>query len=174
MRWIIIVLLCFGVVACSGQPSIDDEKLSTRKLNLEEFFEGELRAYGQFQDRFGTVRQRFTVDMVGTWDGEKLVLVEDFTYHDGREDQRIWTLTKTGDDTWQGTAPDVLGVAEGQESGDAFYWTYQLDLPNGDSSLRVRFEDWMWMLDDQRVLNIAQIKKAGFTLGEVTIFFEKI
>ena len=176
MRWIIIAL-AFGMAGCTGKPSLDDPALSTRNLDLETFFQGDLVAYGQFQDVFGTVGRRFRVEIAGTWDGETLRLVEDFAYDDGTTEQRIWTLTKTGpiteDQTWEGTAPGVLGVAQGREKGDTFNWQYQIDLPVPDGTLRVWFDDWMWLFSEDRLLNRAYIKKFGVDIGEVIITFEK-
>ena len=162
------------LAACSGRPSLDDPALSSRDLEMERFFSGPLVAHGQFQDRFGTVRARFRVDMQGYWDGETLRLEEDFSYDGGRTDRRVWTLRQTGPESWQGTAPDVIGTATGQESGDAFNWTYFADLKREDgSTLRADFDDWMWKLSDTRLLNRAYVRKYGVTLGEVIIFFEK-
>ena len=173
MRHLIWTAL-FLLTACIGKPSLDDPKLSERELNLEEFFEGRTTAYGQFQDRFGNVSRRFKVDILGEWDGEVLTLTEDFTYHDGLTEQRVWTLTKTGDETWEGTAPGVLGVARGEERGDVFNWQYRIDLPVPDGTIRVAFDDWMWLLSDRRLLNRAYVKKYGVELGEVVIMFEKL
>ncbi|MEM7319693.1 MAG: DUF3833 domain-containing protein [Pseudomonadota bacterium] len=172
MRFALIGVLM--LTACSGRPSLDAPKLSDRQLNLEEFFAGKSVAHGQFQDRFGNVSRRFTVDIDGQWDGQLLVLTEDFTYEDDSTEQRVWTLTKTGDDTWQGTAPGVLGIAEGEERGDTFNWQYQIDLPVPDGTLRVTFDDWMWLLTDDRLLNRAYMSKFGVEIGEVTIIFEKL
>lgn len=158
---------------CVGKPSLDDPKLSDREFNLEDYFEGEVVATGQFQDVFGTVRRRFDVTIDGTWDGETLRLVEDFVYEDGSTEQRIWTLQKTGPQSWEGTAPGVLGVATGQEDGDTFNWFYTIDLPVPDGTLRVSFDDWMWLFDERRVLNRAYMKKFGVDIGEVIILFEK-
>ena len=72
MRWIFGALLVLGLAGCAGKPSLQDETLSDRQLNLEEFFDGRSIAYGQFQDIFGTVRRRFEVEIAGTWDGEVL------------------------------------------------------------------------------------------------------
>jgi hypothetical protein len=173
LRTLAVLLVAFGLSACVGKPSLDDEKLSDRQLNLEEFFQGEVLATGQFQDVFGTVRRRFDVVINGTWDGETLTLVEDFAYADGTTEQRIWTLEKTGEDTWRGTAPGVIGIATGEERGDTFNWTYEIDLPVPDGTLRVSFDDWMWMLSDTRVLNRAYMKRFGVDIGEVIITFEK-
>ena len=166
------------LAACAGRPSLDDERLSDRQLNLEEFFAGDLIAYGQFQDIFGTVRRRFEVAIRGTWDGERLRLVEDFVYEDGATEQRVWTLVKTGPDTWQGTAPGVIGVATGEERGDTFNWTYTIDLPipaadGSVETLRVSFDDWMWLLSSDRVLNRAYMERFGVPIGEVILTFER-
>ena len=172
-------LLAFAAVlflaACSSRPSLDQEPLSDRQLNLEEFFTGDLVAHGQFKDILGRVTRRFVVDIEGTWDGETLTLVEDFVYEDNSTERRVWTLRKTGDDTWEGTAPGVQGIATGTEAGDTFNWGYTIDLPvAGGETVRVTFDDWMWLLSDDRLLNIAYMERFGVKVGEVVIFFERL
>jgi Protein of unknown function (DUF3833) len=167
------------LAACSGAPSFDDPSLSSRELELEEFFDGDLVAYGQFQDIFGTVRRQFRVTIKGDWDGQRLRLAEDFVYEDGSTEQRIWTLVKTGDETWRGTAPGVIGAAVGEERGDRFNWRYTIDLPvpSADgpaTTTRVTFNDWIWLLDDNRAFNRAYMHKAGIGIGDVSISLEKI
>ncbi|WGI21692.1 DUF3833 domain-containing protein [Amylibacter sp. IMCC11727] len=161
------------LAACTGKPSFEDPSLGGPKLNLEEYFDGHVVGYGQFQDLFGTARRRFEVDIRGDWDGERLTLTEDFVYADKTTERRVWTLTKTGADTWTGTADGVYGMASGVEDADRFNWKYKIDLPVPEGTLTVNFDDWMWMLDERRVLNRAYMKKAGIDIGEVVIFFEK-
>jgi hypothetical protein len=173
MKNIFALLAMLILAACSGTPKLDDDVLSQRSFNLEEFFEGETVAHGQFQDRFGTVQRRFNVHITGEWDGTTLTLVEDFTYDDGEIEQRIWTLEKTGEDTWAGTAPGVLGTAIGQEHGDTFNWAYRIDLPVRKGKMRVAFDDWMWLVSDNRVLNRAYVYRFGVRIGEAIIIFEK-
>lgn len=164
-----------ALAACTGKPALDDPKMSTRALNLEEFFVGDLVAYGQFQDVLGEVRRRFEVKINGTWDGETLRLVEDFVYEDGSTEQRIWVLEKLDEQRWQGTAEGVIGIATGEERGDTFNWIYTIDLPIGDGeTLRVSFDDWMWLLSEDRLLNRAYMKRFGVTIGEVIIYFERL
>lgn len=162
-----------ALAGCVGRPALDDPALSDRSLNLEEFFDGSVTASGQFQDIFGTVRRRFDVDISSTWDGETLILTEDFVYEDASTERRVWTLTKTGPDTWTGTAPGVTAVAMGRESGDTFNWRYTIDLPIGDDTMRATFDDWMWLMSDRTLLNRAYMSRAGIPLGEVIIWFEK-
>ncbi|WP_170571272.1 DUF3833 domain-containing protein [Ruegeria atlantica] len=171
--WALAIMGLAMLAACSAKPRVPKSFLSDRQLNLEEFFEGRTVAYGQFQDVLGNIPRRFTVDIEGTWDGKTLTLVEDFTYDDGATEQRIWTLTKTGEDTWSGTAPGVLGSASGVERGDTFNWEYKINLPVKDGTMRVNFDDWMWLLSDDRLLNRAYVSRYGVRLGEVILFFEK-
>lgn len=129
MRLIVCLIMVLPLIGCGIAPSLDDPKLSNKQLNLEEFFDGEIIAYGQFQDTFGNVTRRFEVDIQAEMVGKTLTLVEDFSYSDGTIEQRVWTLEKIGDDDWVGTADGVIGGARGEESGDMFYWNYTIDLP---------------------------------------------
>lgn len=172
------LVACLLTAACTGKPSFDDAVLSDREFELQEFFDGHVRATGQFQDVLGTARRSFVVDIRGDWDGERLRLVEDFVYEDGSTERRVWTLRQTGPESWEGTAPGVIGVATGQEDGDRFNSVYEIDLPIPSASgetetLRVTFDDWMWQLDEDRVFNRAYVKRFGFDIGDVSIMFEK-
>ena len=174
LRFLPIIIVSIVLAGCAFKPSIDDAKLSDKTFELEKFFDGKVKAYGQFQDVLGNVSRRFVVDIDGSWDGEALTLVENFTYSDDTTEQRIWTLAKGDDDTWTGDAKGVIGEAKGQIEGDTFYWAYKIDLPLPDGEMRVSFDDYMWLLDDDRVLNIAYMSKWGFPLGQVTIMFERL
>ena len=174
--------LVVALAGCTGKPSLQDTAMTSQDYALERIFDGRLVARGQFQDVFGTVRRQFVADIAGDWDGERLRLVEDFTYEDGSTEQRIWTLRKVGpvtaDQAWEGTAPGVIGVARGQEQGDRFNWRYTIDLPvpsaTGPASVtRVSFDDWMWAQGPDRLFNRAYMKKYGLDVGDVSISFEK-
>ena len=179
-----LALVALIVLAgCSGRPSFEDPTLSDRELNLETFFDGTVVAQGQFQDLFGTVQRRFDVTVNGDWNGERLRLVEDFVYDDGATEQRVWTLVKTGPETesqtWRGTAPGVIGEATGREDGDRFNWRYTIDLPiptadGPPKTTRVSFDDWMWLMSGDRLLNRAYMQRFGIGVGDVTISFEKV
>ena len=164
--------------ACTGKPSLDDPLISDRSLHIEQFFDGKITGYGQYQTVFGTAKRSFAVTMQGDWDGRRLHLVEDFAFEDGTTDQRIWTLVKTAEGHWRGTAPNVIGDAIGVEDGNRFNWRYTIDLPVPDGKghikiQRVKFDDWMWLLADDRMFNRAYMQRLGFGFGDVSISFEK-
>jgi hypothetical protein len=143
------------------------------KLVLEEYFAGRTQAWGLFQDRFGNVKRQFTVEITGTWNGELLVLDERFLYNDGETDQRVWTIRKLGDGSYEGRAADVVGSAAGSSAGNALNWAYVMDLKVGDGTFRVAFDDWMFLQPGGAMINRAKVTKWGFDIGEVTLFFMK-
>lgn len=142
-------------------------------LDLQQYFNGTLDAYGVFTDRSGAVVKRFTVLMQCTWTGDQGVLDEQFTYSDGTKQTRIWRLTKTGNGRFVGRADDVVGDAQGESLGNAFHWTYTLRLPVDNSVYDVQFDDWMYLMNDKVMLNKATMSKFGVRLGEVTLSFTK-
>ena len=142
-------------------------------LDLAQYFNGTLDAYGVFTDRSGTVVKRFTVVMVCTWNGDDGVLDEDFRYSDGSTQKRIWRLRKLGDGRFSGRADDVVGEARGETRGNTFHWTYTLNLPVDGRVLEVQFDDWMYLMTDKVMLNKAAMSKFGVRLGEVTLSFVK-
>ena len=164
------------LAGCAG-PQITDYVAEKPVLDLRQYFTGTIDAYGIFTDRSGKIVKRFTVEMICTWTGapgqEVGVLDEAFTYSDGTKDRRVWTLKRGADGKYTGTASDVLGVANGEEKGNAFRWGYTLKLPVDGKIIEVQFDDWMYLMTDKVMLNKAEMSKYGFKLGEVTLSFVK-
>ena len=158
--------------ACASQQ-IETYAQDKPLLDLTQYFNGTLDAYGVFTDRSGTVVKRFTVVMVCTWNDNEGVLDEDFRYSDGTTQKRIWRLRKLGDGRFSGRADDVVGEARGETRGNTFHWTYTLNLPVGGRLFEVQFDDWMYLMTDKVMLNKAAMSKFGVRLGEVTLSFVK-
>jgi uncharacterized membrane-anchored protein len=142
-------------------------------LRIEKYFVGQTRAWGIFEDRFGNLRRQFVVDIQGNWDGENLVLDENFRYSDGETDRRIWSIKKVNEHRYEGTASDVIGVAVGKAYGNALNWRYDMDMKVGEGTLRVHFNDWMYLQPSGVLVNRARVSKFGIEIGEVSLFFQK-
>ena len=170
MKKTIAVLLMVILSGCS-QMQIDQISQSQPELKIEEYFDGKVYAWGIFEDRFGTIRRQFQVEIDGEWDGKTLTLDEQFLYDDGERDQRIWEITSSGSGNYEGQAEDVLGTAAGASQGNALNWKYDIDLKVGDGSWRVTFDDWMILQQGGVLINRAYVKKWGFTIGTVTLSF---
>lgn len=174
MKNIIYIFIFLLINACSNMK-LEDYKDKKPILNLEEYFNGKTIARGIFEDRFGNIKKSFKVFIDGSWDGKYLILKEDFIYDDGTKDYREWKLTKDQNNPnhYSGYADGVIGTASGSVSGNAFNWKYGFKLKVGNSTLNVKFDDWMFLQEDGYLINIAKVKKFGITLGRVILFFEK-
>ena len=173
-RHVLLTLLAGSAVlaGCAG-PQVSDYAQQRPALQLDRYFNGRIRAHGIFQKRGGEVVRRFTVVMDCHWEGNQGVLDEAFSYSDGSTQRRVWRLTKHADGRYTGRADDVVGEAEGQESGNAFRWNYTLRLPVDGKEYDVQFDDWMFLVDERVMLNRATMSKFGITLGEVLLSFTK-
>ena len=174
MRMLLLSLSLFtSLLLMSCSSNIHDYADSTPAFELDRFFNGELVAHGMVQDRSGRVLRRFSVEMIGRWDGNKGVLEEDFVYDDGERQRRVWRLEKGPDGQYSGTADDVVVPATGQTQGFALNWRYTLAVPVDGKVWNIDFNDWMYLLDENRVLNRAEMTKWGFKVGEVTLWIER-
>jgi hypothetical protein len=158
---------------CASAPTPADYAAERPVLDLRRYFDGEVLAHGIFTDRAGKVQRRFTVAITGTWRGNTGTLDERFSYSDGKTERRVWTLTDLGQGRWKGSADDVVGEAAGQAAGNALHWRYTLRLPVDGSVYEVQFDDWMFLVDEQVMINRAAMSKFGIHLGDVTISFTR-
>jgi len=169
------IAFVFVAVLLGGCAGVDVNSYKSEKpeLRLEEYFNGKLDAWGMFQQRDGKVVKRFKVVVDARWEGDQGILDEQFTYSDGSTQVRVWRIEKTGTNSYTGTADDVVGVASGIVSGNSLHWRYTLKLPVDGKVYEVEFDDWMFLQQDDVMINRSVMKKFGIRLGEVTLFFRK-
>jgi len=171
----LISACCASLALLSGCASVEvnDYKAEKPVLDLRQYFNGKLDAWGMFQDRSGKVVKRFHVAMTASWQGETGTLDERFTYSDGSKQTRIWTITRQPDGNYIGRADDVVGEARGEIAGNALRWRYVMALPVDGKTYNVNFDDWMYLMDDKVMLNRSVMSKFGFELGQVTLSFTR-
>lgn len=169
------VLLILVMALLQGCSSVDvrDYAAEQPRLDLARYFNGTIDAWGVFQDRGGRVVRRFTVRIEARWEGDTGILDEHFEYSDGERQRRVWTIRRQTDGRYWGTAEDVVGTAVGESAGNALRWRYVLALPVDGRTYQVDFDDWMWLMDEDTLLNRSVMSKWGFRLGEVTLAFRK-
>jgi len=151
----------------------EDYKDTKPEIKIEEYFQGNVKAWGMLQGRSGEVKRQFVAEMKGNFDGQNLILDEIFIWNDGEKQERRWTIKKVGENTYEGTAPDVVGLAKGVSYGSAFKFEYKLLVPYKNKKIKVKFDDWIFKQDDKTAINKAILSKFGFKVGELTVFFLK-
>lgn len=163
-----------GLLALVGcGENIEGYKDTGPVMKIQEYFDGELKAWGLLKDFKGQVTRRFEVTMKGTWKGDTGTLEEHFIFDDGEKQDRTWTFTKTGEDTFTGTAHDVVGTADGVQVGNTLRMNYVMRIPVSGTTYDIAIDDYLYRLDEKRVLNVSKLKKFGITVGSLFIYFEK-
>ena len=172
MKLLTAALFSLGLTACAS-TGVEQYRAEQPALDLKTYLNGTLDAWGMFQDRSGKVIKRFHVQIDSRREGDKLILDERFVYSDGERQRRVWTLTPDGPGRWRGTAGDVIGEARGELAGNALRWQYRLLLPVDDTTYEVEFDDWMYLMDEDTLINRSFMSKFGVELGQVTLFFRR-
>jgi len=158
--------------ACNDNK-IENYAGTTPVMQFDQFFNGPLRGHAIVQNRSGKIIKTFTVDMVGRWNGNEGSLQEHFVYSDGKKQDRIWNITKQSDNSFIGTASDIIGKATGTSTGMAIQWNYVMNVDVDDTTYAISFDDWMYMMDDHLIINRSTMTKFVFRVGEITISIEK-
>ena len=96
------------------------------------------------------------------------------TFFHGEKSIRIWQLEKIADNEYLGQAADVIGTAKGRTQGSALYWQYDLEIEVEGETYTVTLDDWMFLMDQNRLFNKTEMTKFGFKVGEILIYIEKI
>lgn len=173
MKFIIVSLFTVLLTGCSAidVSQYDD---NTPKLDLHEYFLGQTKGWGIVLDRKGLLTRQFTVEIEGIVgrDGS-LTLQESFDWSDGEKSHRTWIISKEGEHKLTGKAGDISGSAEGIVYGNVLNWHYYLDIEVNGTSWNIKFDDWLYLVSDEIVINKASMHKFGLKVGEVTIVFMK-
>jgi len=168
----IVAMVLASLLGCAG-PKPEVYRDERPVLDLREYFDGTVDAWGYFADRNGEVVKRFTVEIRASWAGDVGTLDERFAYSDGTTSRRVWTIRRLDAKRYSGTAEDVVGEAQGEAAGNALRWRYVLKLPVDEDVYEVDFDDWMFLMDEKVMLNKSVMSKFGVRLGEVVLAFRR-
>lgn len=169
----ILLMVAVMILSACSSVKVDTYKDTEPKVALEKFFNGDIRGWGILQNRSGEVTRRFDIVMHGEWKGDEGTLKEHFTFYDGETQDRTWKIRRLADGTYEGTAGDIDGKATGASSGSAIAWKYTMDLPVGGKTYKIAFDDWMFYMNGDTIINRSYLKKFGIKVAELTIFMQK-
>ena len=175
IRSISLIISLFLITSCSNNSAMKPEDFKDKepRLIIEDYFLGNVKAWGVLQNRFGKVTRQFSADLNGSWDGKQLVLKEKFNWDDGEIQNREWVINKINENNYEGTAGDGVGKAIGYSYGPAFKFEYVLLVPVKGREMKITFDDWIFKQDDKVAINRATMTKFGIKVAELTVVFVK-
>lgn len=169
----LIVLIALFLGGCS-KPDMGRYLDNQPPLDLFTYFQGSTTGYGMIQDRGGDMTRQFVVDIRGETSPENtLILNEYFDWSDGEKSTRVWTIKRDDDGLLIGTAADVHGEAVGMVSGNVLNWRYYLNIDVDGRTWKISLDDWMYLQQDNVLINKTRMSKFGIHLGDITIVFKK-
>lgn len=150
----------------------DDVELTFDPID---YFNGPLVAEGVVRGRNGEVSRYFNATIDARWDENGGVLDEVFIWSDGERQTRVWEFERIGDRHYRGTAGDVVKPAEMRFAGNAVNMKYVLAVPlDSGRTINVTMDDWLYQVNDQTLINVTEMTKFGFKVGEVVLTMRKL
>jgi len=137
------------------------------------FFTGKSTARGLIFDRFDKIRNRIEVTMIGRWLENSFRLDETFAYADGTVEERIWSVKFAGDGTLQAHCPSFAGEVKGWSNDEEVAMGYRYPVPIGGRVFNLDFDDHMYRMGENMLLERVRMSKFGITVGEIILTFRK-
>jgi len=169
MLRIFLLAVVFGTLLGCAPVRVTDYRDAKPVLDIEQFFTGQLRAHGIVKDSSGRVIRRFNADIAAQWADGVGTLTEDFVFDDGELQRRVWTLRPNGDGRYTGTAGDVVGEANLQQSGNSLFLDYVLRIPYRGGEVDVRVDDRMYLVSPDILINESSLTKFGWGVGNLVL-----
>jgi hypothetical protein len=169
----ILMAICGIFMASCSNNKINQYVNNTPKLDVQSFLSGKITGYGIVEDYHANITRRFNFSGIASWVGNTGRFDEKIVYSDGKEESRVWTLTKLSESSYEAMTPDVIGKAIISVAGNAMNWKYKMNIKVDDSTYEINFDDWMYLMPDGQLINRNYFKKFGFTVGELTLFMQK-
>ena len=136
-------------------------------FDLKTHLNGPILCEGVIYGPTGRVTSRFVADFDARWDGDRCVMYEHFRYDGGATQDREWHLSVSQDGRIEATAPDVIGVGTGVQSGSAVQLKYRIQLPESSGGHVLDTVDWMYLAPNGTIVNRSQFRKFGIQVAEL-------
>jgi hypothetical protein len=136
-------------------------------IDIRKHLSGPIVCEGVIYGPTGRVSSRFVARMQGEWNGNSGVLREHFVYDNGDRQERAWLLELSDDGRIAARADDVVGVGRGKQSGPGVRLCYRIRLPEEAGGHVLDTTDWMYLVEDGKIINRSQFRKFGFKVAEL-------
>ncbi len=173
MYVLIGAILAFGLIwlrekmwgfAAQTPQDYEDENPA---FDVRRHLNGPILCEGVIYGPLGRVSSRFVADFDASWDGNKGVMKEKFSYDDGSVQNREWHLTLGNDGSIRAEAPDVVGFGQGHQSGSTVVLRYNIQLPDASGGHVLNTVDWMYLTPNGTIMNRSQFRKFGIKVAEL-------
>lgn len=175
---IVLTLLASSSCALIEKFTYKPSQLNTLekapKLDIKNFFNGDVEVFAVTQDRDGKIIGSFTSKMNGKWEDTKGVLQQNIVRYDGKKDSRTWLITLDSDGSFDAVAHDMVTAIQGKQLGNAMQMIYTLSVPHEGKKEKVDFEENFYLVDERSAIGITSMRRGGIYVGKSIISYRKI
>lgn len=167
-----LMLMCLFIFLSGCMSDVSHYQHKTPHLDLRQFLQGKITGHGIIQNWRGDVIKQFDFSGYATWHNTHCTFKEKMNYYSGKREKRIWHITELTPSHYIGKTKQVIGQADIRISGNAMNWRYQMKVKVDDNDVTLSFNDWMFLLRDNVIINRNYFKKFGFTVGTLTLYLK--
>lgn len=175
VKYAIHMVYFVGILVFSGCASIGVNKYASFEPEMvpETFFNGPMSAHGIVKNRKGEVIRYFNADIMGSIQGDTIILDEEFIFNDGEKQKRVWKIKKLPNGTYSATAGDVVNEGLGEVSGNSMFLKYVLAVPYKGKTINITIDDRMYLVKPNILINESIMTKFGFKVGQIILVIKK-
>jgi len=164
-----LLLSCAYFESLNKSPDLDYLDKGT-KMDIKKFFNGEVEGFAITKDEEDKIIGTQTIKITGKWEENKGVVQQNFTYSDGKKDNRTWLITVNSDGTFDAAGHDVSSLGKGKQIGNVAQMTYSLLVAGKkDTKQEVKFEDRIYLIDEKSAIMISNFE-GGYNPSGQTVF----
>lgn len=165
---------CALIERLTYKPSPIQTLEKAPKLDVKNFFNGDIEAFAIVQDNTGKITGSFTAKINGKWDDNKGVWQQNFVYENGKKDSRTWLVTLDSNGDFSAVGHDVVTPGKGKQLGNAMQMLYSLSVMQNGQKQVVDYEDNFYLVDERSAIAISSIRTDHIPSGKAIISFKKI
>ena len=186
LKLLILVALLENIASCEFLSNVNSSKHKaltpvdylekSAKLDIKNFFNGELEVFAVVQDAGGKIESSYTSKVVGKWEEGRGNVQFNYLFNNGKKDSRTWLFTINDSSGFSIIGHDFIESGNGRNQGNAAVINYSLNLNRGlgDKKQRVDFEDYLYLVDEKSAIIISSMKQDKKNVAKAIISLKKV
>jgi hypothetical protein len=167
--WMMRLIPCaFALLALAAGPSLAENARAAVPApagDLAEMLSGKFVGDGEFLNQRDGTRRGLKLDILGSYDGRVLTLVEDTAFSDGEKQHKVWTFTSAGDHRWIGRRSDLIGDAQVTQDGNKVRMVYRAHVPKDGKTWDLKFDEHYDIQSPDVIVSKTDVSYLFFTVG---------
>ncbi|MDB6139928.1 MAG: lipoprotein [Verrucomicrobiaceae bacterium] len=169
-----IASLLLSLMSCASHP-LEVVRNEKPVFKPERFFAGRTKSWGVFENKSGQPTKLIYTETTGRWDGKALHFEQAIDIPQGKKSHRSWLIQPLDEHHYSVTGTDIIGVAHGETSGNAFHLEFTIDALPGNPLGHLHMSQWMYLQPDGvTLINRDHLTKAGLFVTAATEQFRRV